>query len=98
MANKESGLINTKRVPNDITVIETVAMCSLQVHDVENGKNEIYMYKDCIAKSQQGGMFSMFSGKEQMNTENNCQQTSIVLNKRTGIVKKVSYFPYPNKE
>ncbi|MES9975053.1 MAG: hypothetical protein ABW094_12395 [Candidatus Thiodiazotropha sp.] len=63
-----------------------------------NGSNEIYMYKDCITNSQHGGIFSMFRGKELVNSGQSCQQTSIVVNKKTGVVKKVSYFPYPNSK
>jgi outer membrane protein assembly factor BamE (lipoprotein component of BamABCDE complex) len=63
-----------------------------------NSSDEIYMYEDCISNTQTGGVFSMFRGKELMKSDNNCQQTSIVLNGNSGIVKKVSYFPYQNSD
>jgi hypothetical protein len=63
-----------------------------------NGSDEIYMYEDCITNSQTGGVFSMFRGKELMKSDKNCQQTSIILNGNSGIVKKVSYFPYQNSD
>jgi hypothetical protein len=56
--------------------------------------DEIYIYKDCLTQSQQRGMLGMFRGKELMSTNENCQQTSIVLNKKTGTVNKVSFYPY----
>ena len=58
----------------------------------KNGNDEIYMYEDCMTNTKRRGLFSF--GGNALSSDLNCQQTSIVLNEKTGIVKKVNYFPY----
>jgi outer membrane protein assembly factor BamE (lipoprotein component of BamABCDE complex) len=63
-----------------------------------NNNDEIYLYKDCIHKGKSSGLFSMLKGNNITSTDESCQQASIVINIKTGVVKKVDFYPYLESE
>lgn len=49
----------------------------------------LYLYKTCITKSKAGGFFNY-----NISSDQDCQQATIVIDKKTNIVSKVNFLPF----
>jgi outer membrane protein assembly factor BamE (lipoprotein component of BamABCDE complex) len=53
------------------------------------GDKTLYLYKTCVTKTKVGG-FMTFN----MNRDQDCQQATIVIDKKTNVVSKVNFIPF----
>jgi hypothetical protein len=81
----------TEIIKNKSTKKDVVRLLGGPTSITTNGNEEIYIYKDCITTTQVRGPF----GPMNMSSDQNCQISSIVMNKKSGVVKKVNLYPNP---